>query len=111
MAKARAPMIEVPRRIAPADLTAIGEVVTKSIRTEFVRIGLATESERDQISAQKDFAFLRDLRHATESARGVIRTRLLTGALGFVLLLVGIGAGVVFSGGAAKSSTQKIESK
>lgn len=91
--------------LTPKDLNAVKSAVSETIRSEFLRIGLATDDDNDAIDAQADFRFLRQKRQETEKTHWLIRSRivsLLVGAAGSLGLL---GAGALLHGGGAQPPT------
>lgn len=89
------------------DLTSITNAVDRSIaiavpkamRAEFLKLGLATEDDDDQIKAQRDFAFLRKARQASETMEGMIGRKIFMIVLTMVGLVVIVGFGALLRGG------------
>lgn len=76
----------------------IEEAVPKAMHAEFLRLGLATEDDDDQLSAQQDFAFLRKMRLGAEAAQGVVGRRIVNWTLALIALLAIAGIGALVHG-------------
>jgi hypothetical protein len=98
------------RKFTRSDLAAIRATVEKSVaesvalavpkamHAEFLKLGLATEEDDDQLAAQADFRFLRRARQGAEAAEGLIGKRALNWLIGIVGAAAFLGLGAFVRG-------------
>lgn len=70
--------------------------IPKIMHIEFMRLGLAIAQDGDQLQAQKDFAWVRKMRLASEGAQSVIGSGVVKWVMAIGGLTIAAGVAAIF---------------